>query len=302
MRLYIAGLYASNFNLHGNLFRRASKNAQLLRRAVELKLESYHYLQKGKMVENLRRDGEKVFLDSGAFSAFTQGVTIQLEDYAEFIHGHQDIIEMASVLDAIGDADATWTNQKELERRGCEVLPCFHYGEPFEVAEYYATNYEYISIGGMVPVSNQKLRPWLDELWSKHLTDSDGYSITKVHGFGMTARPLIQRYPWYSVDSSSWVQVALNGAITFKEIPTVIPISSMSPLKKVHGQHFDTKPELEQRYISDLLIYYGLSVEEVKIDYKARWALNALTYHLLGHDLGDDHWRKPFRAEQDTLY
>ena len=302
MRLYMAGLYTSHFNVSGNAFRRLTPNQRLLREQVDLKLESYHYLKKGRFVDNLRRDGERIFLDSGAYSALTQGVEIDLEEYAAFINEHQDIIEISSVLDAIGDADATWANQRRLEALGCAVLPCFHYGEPLDVLKYYAANYAYISIGGMVPVPNKKLKPWLDELWDKCLTDADGIAVTKVHGFGLTTPSLMIRYPWYSVDSSTWVQWAMNGGIALFPIDGMIMVSERSPTRKQFGRHYDTFPEESKKDIRSWLEYYGLSIEEVQSSYLPRWALNSFSFNRLGKSLGDDHWQKPFFAKQATLF
>jgi hypothetical protein len=302
--VYIAGLYTSNFGRTSNAYRAAPPNAQMLRDQVTHHLESYHYIKKGQFTRKIREDGVKVFLDSGAFSAFTLGHEIDIGEYAEFIAENQDIVIMASVLDAIGDHEATFRNQQDLERRNLPrpVLPCFHFGEPMELAKYYADNYEYITIGGMVPVPNQKLGPWLDELWEYALTDKDGYAKTKVHGFGLTALPLMYRYPWYSVDSSSWVQAAANGLIQLPELLQKIDISARSPRAKDFLRHFSTYPQEARAYIEGLIRYYGLTPEELATDYKPRWALNAFAFDQIGKRMGDDHWRKPFRVKQPVLF
>lgn len=295
MRLYIAGLYASTFHINSKQYMRCSPNARALRDAVTHKLESYHYIKKGRFVEHLRKDKQKVFLDSGAFSAFTLGSTIDIEEYADYVKGHQDIIKMASVLDAIGDAEGTYHNLHKLEKLGAETLPCFHFGEPFSLCEYYLRNYEYITIGGMVPVPNGKLRIWLDELWNTVLTDKDGIARRKVHGFGLTARSLVERYPWYSVDSSTWVQAAATGTIVFPELKQPVAISARSPSKKDFAKHYDTLDEQSRAKVDYLLHYYGLTLEEVRDTYHGRWALNCFSFARSGELLGDDHWLKPFR-------
>jgi hypothetical protein len=302
VRLYIAGIYTSNFNRDGNIYRKATVNARAHRDNVKHNLESYHYIHKGKFVGQIRADGVKVFLDSGAFSSFSLGVEVSIEAYAEFIKNNQDIIQMASVLDAIGDPVGTYHNQNRLEQLGVEVLPCFHYGEPWDLCEYYVRNYPYITIGGMVPIPNNKLEIWLDELWDRVLTDRDGISRIKIHGFGLTARKLMAKYPWYSVDSSSWVQVAANGGIVLPELPQPLAISERSPKAKDFMTHYATLPEPSKRRVDELLTYYGTTAEEMATDYRSRWAFNAFTYDRLGDLLGDDHWRKPFRATQRGLF
>lgn len=302
MRLYIAGLYTTHMSRTETSYSRLTENQRQLRDAVSWYLESYHYIHKGKYVERIRRDGTKVFLDSGAFSAFSLGVEVDISAYATFVREHQDIIDMASVLDAIGDPEGTYRNQKELERLGVEVLPCFHFGEPLDLCEHYVSNYPYITLGGMVPIPNAKLEPWLDEVWDKVLTDRDGYARCKVHGFGMTSRPLMLKYPWFSVDSSSWVQLAARGNISLPEIPVPISISDRAPTRHDWGRHYTTLPEHAKRYVTALLEYYGLTADEVQQGHLPRWALNCFTFDRLGKLLGDDHWRRPFHAKQGVLF
>lgn len=302
MKLYIAGLYTSSFHQTGKVFRECSEPARAARMGVGHMLESYHYIHKGAYAERIRKDGVKVFLDSGAFSSFSLGVDVNIEAYAEFVKANQDIIEMASVLDAIGDPEGTFHNQNTLESLGAEVLPCFHFGEPFDLCEYYLRNYEYITIGGMVPIPNNKLEVWLDELWSKVLTDRDGYSRIKIHGFGMTARKLMAKYPWYSVDSSSWVQMAANGNIVLPQLLQPVAVSERSPRIKDFAKHYATLDPVSQQRVDGYLAHYNMKADMVAKDYRERWALNAYTFHQLGEILGPDHWRKPFKTVRQGLF
>lgn len=302
VKLYIAGLYVAHCHKGGNLYRSTNDHARAHFDYVTNKLESYHYLHKGHYAERVRKQGDKVFLDSGAFSAFSLGVEVSIEAYAEFVKEWGDIIEMASVLDAIGDPEGTFRNQQRLEQLGVETLPCFHFGEPIALCEYYLTHYPYITIGGMVPIPNNKLEIWLDEIWDTVLTDKDGYARAKVHGFGLTARKLMAKYPWYSVDSSSWVQIAANGSIIIPELPQPIAVSNRHPSIKDFMGHYATLPEPSRAYIDQLLAHYGASAEEMGRDHKPRWAFNAFAFSRLGEALGDDHWRKPFRSKQPGLF
>lgn len=160
-------------------------------------LESYHYMQQERWMGYLRADGRTIFLDSGAFSAYMMGVKIDINKFIDFCGRYQDIIRMMSVLDEIGDPDGTWRNQEEMQRQGVKPLPCYHYGEPTEVCDWYVKNYDYITIGGMVPITTPQLKIWLDRIWEEHLTDAEGKPKCKVHGFGLTSPELMRRYPWH---------------------------------------------------------------------------------------------------------
>jgi hypothetical protein len=244
---------------------------------VEHYLESYHYIKKINFVERIREEGVKVFLDSGAFSAFTKGAKTDLPAYCEYIHRCQDIILMPSVLDAIGDPEGTWRNQVEMERRGVRPLPCFHYGEPEALLQHYIKNYEYITLGGMVPISTPQLKLWLDRLFKDYICDEHGKPIVKVHGFGLTSLPLMERYPWYSVDSSTWVQWAANGMILLPGFGQ-LNISANSSSRKILGQHFDNYTDVERVAIAKRIQAFGIDPERLRVDYIARWAFNLWSF------------------------
>ncbi len=282
MQIFIAGIYTSNFDLNGKIYRRLTDEEKVQRNHIPHILESYHYINRQSAVDKIRRDGEKVFLDSGAFSAWSKGVEIDMPKYCRYIQENADIIRVeddaivASVLDSIGDDLGTYKNQKAMEKLGVRPLPCFHFGEDPRYLEYYVANYSYITLGGMVAQSTKALHMWLDDIWDKYLTDGAGRPKTKVHGFGLTTPVLMKKYPWWSVDSSSWVQVAANGSILFNE--KAMAVSSQSPNRKVHNQHFDTFTPPQQEAIVKQLAQQGYNIDRLGNEYISRWVYNIAAY------------------------
>lgn len=295
MKLFVAGAYAANFGLVGTLFNRLTENEKWQRLQVKYILESYHYVHRQSFVDKMRADGLKIFLDSGAFSAYTQGVEIDMPAYCKYIKENADIIDVvdgmvcASVLDGIGDPLKTYQNQMAMEKMGVRPLPCFHYGEDERYLDYYVENYSYITIGGMVPISTPQLFHWLDRIWEKHLCDGAGRPKVKVHGFGLTTMSLVERYPWYSVDSSSWVQIARTGGMMLYPEARAISVSDRSPQRKVEGQHIDTWSEPQRKAIEERLQAMGVDTKRMRETYLARWAYNIWAFGLLGelYDLPD---------------
>ncbi|MGE0036769.1 MAG: hypothetical protein AB7S93_14115 [Xanthobacteraceae bacterium] len=224
-------------------------------------LESFHYLTP-VMGREIRSQGRTVFLDSGAYSMFTQGVDVDLHAYAQFIRDNQDIVHVASNVDAIGAGQerVSYERQKwlEAELEGCSVTvqPVHHVRDADEwLQRYLDEGHDYILLGGMVPETTAKLRRWLDDVWTKYLTNPDGTPRVKVHGFGLTTLSLMFRYPWFSVDSTSWVMASRSGAI-FLDVPqrdgTIrdikIDFSSRSPkLLDVNSMHFESLMEEDRR-------------------------------------------------------
>ncbi len=181
----------------------------LLECGVKNRLLSYHYLDKNdKVEENLAF--ESVLIDSGGFSAHTQGVQIDIDNYIEFLQTYASSIEIYANLDSIGDAVKSFDNFKYMKSKGMSPLPVFHQGEDYSYLEHYLKTEPYIALGGMVGFSNDKLMPWLDTCFSyiKH------HWPVKIHGFGITSPDLMKRYPFYSVDSTSWLMSGRFGEIT----------------------------------------------------------------------------------------
>lgn len=211
-----------------------------------------------------------LFLDSGAFSAFTKGITIDIQDYIQFIKDNQDVIETYANLDVIGDPAGTLDNQEIMERAGLNPLPCFHYGEDIDYLKYYLSKHEYIALGGMVPISTADLIPWLDDIFGYHICDDQGYPKVKIHGFGLTSLKLMLRYPWYSVDSTSWVMTGRMGSVLVPKFrqgrydymidPFKVAVSDRSPNNKEAGKHFRTFAPVEQEIIQQYLTHKGYQI------------------------------------------
>jgi hypothetical protein len=308
MRLYLAALYTSNFHQRSQAYMRAAPAEKAARDGVKYLLESYHYIHKEQYVERIRSDSAKVFLDSGAFSAFTKNAEIDIPTYVEYVKKNWDIIEkvdnigLFSVLDKIGDKEGglgTYRNQMYMEHLGVKPLPCFHYGEDERYLEWYIQNYSYITIGGMVPITTPQLFLWLDRIWDRYLTDGAGRPKLRVHGFGLTSIDLMERYPWFSVDSSSWVQIAANGAIYIRKWGTIF-ISKGSPTIKEPGRHLDNIPEAQRRAICAEIERLGFSVERLQTDYIARWAFCCGSFTELNEFTNRQD--KRFKASQPLLF
>lgn len=286
MHVYMAAVYTNGYMPGQKRHEKLNPHEKKICADLPHILESYHYVGKQKYVDDMRRDDAKVFLDSGAFSAHTLGVTITVQEYCEYIQRNLDILRvedgslMASVLDGIGDPLQTWRNQLEMEARGVRPLPCFHFGEDEKFLEYYIDNYDYITIGGMVGKSVVQLHTWLDRIWDKYLLDKSGNPRIKVHGFGVTTISIMERYSWYSCDSSSWIQSAAFGSIV-NPYHGVLSVSDKSPSRHDKGQHVTTLTPMEQDYVFRMLEEQGFTYERLSSVYESRAAYNLWSYGVI---------------------
>ena len=183
---------------------------------------------------------------------------------------------MASVLDGIGDDLKTWQNQMYMESQGAKPLPCFHFGEDDKYLEYYVNNYDYITLGGMAH-SQSVVVQWLDRIWNKHLIDGSGHAKCKVHAFGVTSVNLMERYPWHSVDSSSWIQATSFGSIVTSQFGP-IAVSEKSPSRHSKDQHWTTFTPPQREVLNQILEQRGFNFERLSTVYESRAAYNMLGY------------------------
>lgn len=270
-------------------------------------LESYHYVWKDKYVKGMREDGARIFLDSGAFSAYTLGAKIHLPTYVDYIKRNKDILRvedgvlMAAVLDGIGDPLETYRNQLSMEALGVKPMPCFHAGEDERYLEWYIQNYDYISLGGMVGSSTKQLMLWLDRVWDKFLVDGSGRPRIKVHGFGITSIPIMERYPWWSCDSSSWIQAGSFGSIVTPEFGP-IAISDKSPQRHDAGMHLSTLTPAEQDKVLEALERAGFTYERLSTVYQSRMAYNLWAYGVINAMMNAANDYNHFQAHNQELF
>lgn len=203
MKLYFAG--ADNSRVIDKL---------LIKCGVQNRLNSYHYLSTHYLAPPTH-----VFnflLDSGGFSARNRGVAIKVEDYAEYVNRHE--CTLIFNLDT-NDVDETLANQKFLQAATKSyVLPIYHFSDYIDAThkgllDDFVQEYPYIALGGVAgrKTGKNELRAFYDHVFSK-TTDR-----IKVHGLGITTETFLARYPWYSVDSTSWQSLGRYGHSKFAE-------------------------------------------------------------------------------------
>ena len=163
-----------------------------------------------EITRKYRRAFGLLMLDSGAYSAFTIGKPIQLDNYCSFLEAEAELYDQYVALDVIGDTEATRANYAEMLRRGFHPLPVYQLGAPEDDFRYYADHSEIVGVGGLLssrlPVT-QRINYFRH---IKRLADECGVG---VHWFGVTTpyRAIHECRP-AQIDSSLHVQATKNGA------------------------------------------------------------------------------------------
>ncbi len=166
------------------------------------------------IVDWLEEPGTEFFIDSGAYSVSTLKIKLGVDEYADFLleYTTNERVMAYANLDVIGDAEATHRNQERLEERGLNPIPTYHHGEDLKWLHLYLMEHDYIALGGMVGTSQSQLRKFLDECFA---TIRDHWP-KRIHGFGITAPWALRRYPFYSVDSTTYITPVKYGTKTLR--------------------------------------------------------------------------------------
>jgi len=219
----------------------------------------------------------KLFIDCGAYTAYTTGVVIDIDTYLNYINDIIDYVDIVASLDVIGsdiclDADKkTYENylyMKNHIKNKHKLLPTYHQKDnPDYLIKYLQdTDIDYIALGGLVGSNKKDLCSFFDGCYS---VIKEYRPDIKVHAFGMTSRFVLQKYPFTSADSTGWIMTAANGCIM-----SPWGILNVSNKQTSEADNFYAQPEIIQNKIEAYVKECGFTMEEISSDYKPRTLVN----------------------------
>lgn len=180
--------------------------------------------------------GSLMWIDSGAFTAYTSGKTFEVSEYADHLEASRGAWDYAFTLDVIGDHRESMRQTEDLLSRGYPVTPIYTFGTPLKEFRALCRDFGYVGVGGIVPftASRGKILKYLRTL--THIADEHG---TAVHALGVASRRVITQSGVWSGDSSALEQSKAFGAITFyfKAIgkTQAVPLSDIETLYRYRG-------------------------------------------------------------------
>jgi hypothetical protein len=263
-------------------------------------------------------------LDSGAFSAWTQGETIAREAYIEFVKSCEHFLDCYVALDVIpgslgrapgslkrrrtleevkASGSQSYANLQAMKDAGLRPIPVFHQGE--EIAWLEKMLHDGEQYLGVSPAKNMPWyvqQEWLDRIFAI-VTDRAGNPLVKIHGFGIANVSSLLRYPFASVDTAGWSRASgfgkiyapsySNGSPNYLCRPTLVTVSEESE-KKLPKHKYNRDRQLakltpeEQTNIEHFIATAGLTLDEVKRISAARARAMAFYYQQLIAALPDN--------------
>lgn len=192
---------------------------------------------------------EYLVLDSGAFTAWNGGKSVDIVAYGDWVLDNRDAAKriVAVNLDVIpGEVGRTSTkpertegmkqslaNADYLRERGIDVMEVFHQDEPLIFLD---TLLDRLPVGGILGISprndvnvNSKLE-WQNVVL-RHLYQRFGIAgMPKMHGLAVTSMRMLKGFPYYSVDSSTWASPMRYGSFV-NEWGKMQPMEAIMPAR-----------------------------------------------------------------------
>jgi hypothetical protein len=241
-----------------------------------------------------------VLIDSGAFSAWQGGVAISLTDYIDYCKRHKNEAASYINLDYIPGKDGVMDRSREavedsaarsfnnllaMKDAGLHPMPVFHQGERFYWLERMLEEGEtYIGIAPYKRDHQSSIIKWMDQVFTI-ITDKTGRPLIKTHGLGVTACNFCMRYPWTSVDSTSWSIGGGYGTILVPHYKDDEPDYSRPPInlrlsarKQDQSKGFDGLTDIQQNAVRKAVADAGISMSELRNTFMGRWRFNVRYY------------------------
>ena len=149
---------------------------------------------------------DDIFLDSWGYSIRNSWLKLDVKDYVWFLQKHWKKFDVIANMDT-WSKEETLANQRLLEQETwLTILPVYHASDfvvkDFSLLEEYCEKYDYVWIGWV------SWFHWSQETKEKYINFCFKIAMkykTKLHGFWITVARFLKTYPFYSVDSTSWL-------------------------------------------------------------------------------------------------
>lgn len=151
-----------------------------------------------------------VLADSGAFSAYRVGAKIDVDDYIAWLHQVQDYFSWYVNLDMHGEEEISRKNQQRMEAAGLKPVPVWHLDFDRDYLHECCERYPLVGIGGFAAVGQPQKTVYKLFAYAHKVAQQYG---AVLHLFGSTNLYQLTSWPWYSCDSTSWMNGNKYGLI-----------------------------------------------------------------------------------------
>ena len=251
----------------------------------------------------------KLFVDSGAHSAHTKGIKLDLEEYIEFANNNMDKFSLYVQVDKIPGVyhmpktakdwleapKLSWENycyMRSKSKNPDKLIPVFHQGEDLKWLKNMCDSRfdgEKIKYIGLSPRGDVSLK-------AKYDFCSNCFSVIQqstnpeihTHAFGATSLKMLESLPFTSADSTTWVLVSAFGQVW---IPTTLfdcysddvgiklGVSEENKTHQTATQTYWEQPVKVKKVLDDYFESIGTNIEKLSKSHSERALASAKFCH-----------------------
>lgn len=191
-------------------------------------------------------------LDSGAYSAFNSGKTIDIDELIK--ETKNPMWDEAVGLDVIGSALGSRKNADYMLAHGSTAMPVFHIGDDWALLEYYCERWEKVGLSCRFGESQATSIEWYGQCFARAWPH-------KFHSFGYISDRALLQFPFHSADAATWVLAVA----AYHWVPG-----------KRNGRLTNVRQQLPKRALNSAMMlwmdnYYGLQ-QKCKTKWRAQLA------------------------------
>lgn len=176
----------------------------------------------------------KLFVDSGAYTAYTKNTLLDVDEYIDYVNSIDAELTLYAQVDKIPgmygqsktlqditEAPAiSWENYLYMRNKVIspdKLLPIFHrrenwsYLEQMLEATFEGKHIPYIGIAATTDSTVKEKEEWFYKVFQ--IIKKSSNPNVKTHAFGMTSLHLLEKFPFTSADSTSWIMTGANGGV-----------------------------------------------------------------------------------------
>lgn len=243
------------------------------------------------LIEKHRHLLDKTILDSGAYSSFVRGLTIDLDIYIKDALALKKRINLTYMvqLDTINNPKKTLENYRIMKPLGfCPVITLGqNWSKEFDDASL-------VFCGGVVTASSQSARYHI-----KSMPD-----MSKIHLLGINSTPKLLSYKPYSCDSTNNYAFLRFGGVRYYTNGHIVKVEYRDMRHNIGLLKFCRKYNLEKN-LYDIIKLYTENPKDIKIIMASRF-ITLASYYLQAKEVEERYGIKIFFAAAsnpfDMLY
>ena len=242
----------------------------------------------------------KLLIDSGAHSAHTKGITLDLEEYIGFVNENLDKFTLYVQVDKIPGVyrmpktakdwleapQLSWENylyMREKSKDPSKLVPVFHQGEDLKwlrnMLDYTFSDGSHIPYIGLSPRGDVSLKAKYDFSAECFATiQNSSNPNVKTHAFGATSLEMLERLPYTSADSTTWVLVSAFGQVWMPNcidgdingVGIKLGVSEENRSHPTATQTYWEQPAKIKKKLDDYFESIGTNIEELSVSHSAR--------------------------------